>query len=152
MRRIARRLGPAYRGGNEEEHMTDRIDVARELYEAVAAGDREAIAGRLAADVRWQGRERGRRGHRRRSRCAGADAATDSMLLIGRKLPTVRPRAFHVAGDRVLVGLWAETMERCPARWWTILTIRDERVVAVEDHNRHRDAVRALERDASVAR
>jgi hypothetical protein len=66
--RIARRLGPAYRGGNEEEHMTDRIDVARELYEAVAAGDREAIAGRLAADVRWQGRERGRRGHRRRSR------------------------------------------------------------------------------------
>lgn len=56
------------------------------------------------------------------------------MLLIGRKLPTVQPRAFQAAGDRVLVGLWADTMEGRPTRWWTVLTVRDGAVTAIEDY------------------
>jgi hypothetical protein len=67
-------------------------------------------------------------------------------VLIGRKLPTMQPRAFAVAGDRVLVGLWADTMEGRATRWWTVLTVRDGRVTAIADHSRHRDAVRTLTR------
>ena len=74
-----------------------------------------------------------------------------SLLLIGRKLPTVRPRAFQAAGDGVLVGLWADTMEGRPTRWWTVLTVQSERVAAIEDFTRHRDAVRGLERRAVAA-
>jgi hypothetical protein len=74
------------------------------------------------------------------------------LLLIGRKLPTLRPRAFHVAGDRVLVGLWADTMEGRPARWWTVLTVRDDQVTAITDYERHRDAVRALPEKVPTAR
>ena len=59
-----------------------------------------------------------------------------SLLLIGRKLPTVRPRAFHAAGDRVLVGLWADTMEGRPARWWTVLTVTDGQVTTIADYAR----------------
>lgn len=124
--------------------MTEPVEVVRELYAAVAAGDREGIAVRLAPQVRWQGRERGPRWRRRRPNCSGTQDATASMLLIGRKLPTVQPRAFQAAGDRVLVGLWADTMEGRPTRWWTVLTVRDGQVTAVEDYNRHRDAVRTL--------
>ena len=65
-------------------------------------------------------------------------------MLIGRKLPTVRPRAFEVAGDRVLVGLWADTMEGRPARWWTVMTVGDGQITAIVDYARHRDAVRTL--------
>ena len=126
--------------------MSEPVEVVRELYAAVAAGDREAIAARLAPHVRWDGRERGPRWRRRRPSCAGSHDATCSMMLIGRKLPTVQPRAFQAAGDRVLVGLWADTMEGRPARWWTVLTVRDGRVVAIEDYRHNRDAVRALER------
>ena len=73
------------------------------------------------------------------------------MLLIGRKLPTVQPRAFHRAGDRVLVGLWADTMEGRPARWWSVLTVREDQVVAVEDYARLREALRALPPKVSTA-
>ena len=41
-------------------------------------------------------------------------------------------------------GLWADTMERRPVRWWTVLTVRDGQVTAVADYARHRDAVRTL--------
>jgi ketosteroid isomerase-like protein len=126
--------------------MSEPVDVVRDLYTAVAAGDREAIAARLAADVRWQGRRRGPRWRRRRPNCSGAEDATASMLLIGRKLPTVRPRAFHRAGERVLVGLWADTMEGQPARWWSVLTVHDGQVIAIADYTRHRDAIRTLPR------
>lgn len=112
--------------------MSDPVDVVRELYEAVAAGDRDAIAARLAPEVRWQARERGTRWRRRRPGCSGVQDATASLLLIGRKLPTVRSRAFQAAGDRVLVGLWADTLEGRPTRWWTVLTVRNERVAAIE--------------------
>jgi ketosteroid isomerase-like protein len=124
--------------------MSEPVEVVRELYAAVAAGDRDAIAVRLAPQVRWQGRERGPRWRRRRPGCSGSQDATASLLLIGRKLPTVQPRAFQVAGDRVLVGLWADTMEGRPTRWWTVLTVRDGRVTAIADYARHRDAVRTL--------
>ena len=67
-----------------------------------------------------------------------------SMLLIGRKLPTVRPRAFERAGERVLVGLWADTMEGRPTRWWSVLTLRDGQVAAIADYARHREAMRSL--------
>jgi hypothetical protein len=43
-------------------------------------------------------------------------------------------------------------MEDRPARWWSVLTVRDERVVAIEDHACERDAVRALERPAATER
>jgi hypothetical protein len=66
------------------------------------------------------------------------------MLLVGRELPTLQPRAFHRAGDRVLVGLWADTMEGRPTRWWTVLTVRGGQVVAIEDYSRHPDAIRTL--------
>jgi ketosteroid isomerase-like protein len=131
--------------------MGDAVEVVRELYAAVAAGDRDAIAARLAADVRWQGRERGPRWRRRRSACAGAHDATRSMLLIGRKLPTLQPLMFQARGDRVLVGLSAETMERRPTRWWTVLTVRDGKVAAIEDCARQRDALRALARSTPIA-
>jgi ketosteroid isomerase-like protein len=134
-----------------EDAMPDCVDVVRELYEAVAAGDGEAIAARLAPDVRWQARDRGPQWRRRRAGCSGAADATASMLLIGRKLPTVHPRSFHAAGDRVLVGLWADTMEGRPTRWWTVLTVRGGRVTAVEDHTRHRDALRSLATEAVAA-
>ena len=124
--------------------MSHPVDVVRELYAAVAAGDRDGIAARLAPQVRWQGRERGPRWRRRRPSCSGSQDATASMLIIGRKLPTVQPRAFQAAGDRVLVGLWADTMEGRPARWWTALTVRDGQVTAITDYARHRDAVRTL--------
>ena len=124
--------------------MTEPVEVVRELYAAVAAGDRAGIAARLAPQVRWQGRERGPRWRRRRPSCSGMQDATASMLLIGRKLPTVQPRAYQAAGDRVLVGLWADTMEGRPTRWWTVLTVRDDQVTAVEDYTRRRDAVRTL--------
>ena len=80
---------------------------------------------------------------RRRPSCAGA-MTPRSLMLIGRKLPTVRPRAFQAAGDRVLVGLWADTMEGRPARWWTVLTVHDGQVTAIADYTRHRDALRTL--------
>jgi ketosteroid isomerase-like protein len=124
--------------------MNEFVEVVRELYAAVAAGDRDEIAGRLAADVRWQARERGPRWRRRRPNCSGRQDATTSMLLIGRKLPTLRPRAFHAAGDRVMVGLWADTMEGGPARWWTVLTVREGQVTAIADYRRQRDAIREL--------
>jgi ketosteroid isomerase-like protein len=124
--------------------MSEPVEVVRELYAAVAAGDREAIAARLAPDVRWQGRQRGPRWRRRHPSCSGAQDATMSMLLIGRKLPTIEPRAFHRADDQVVVGLWADTMEGRPARWWSVLTVRDERVTAIADYSRHREAVRTL--------
>jgi ketosteroid isomerase-like protein len=124
--------------------MPEHVEVVRKLYAAVAAGDRDAIAALLAPDVRWRGRERGPRWKRRQPGCAGAHDATGSLLLIGRKLPTMQPRAFEVAGDCVLVGLWADTMEGRPTRWWTLLTIRDGRVSAIADYKRHRDALRAL--------
>ena len=132
--------------------MPQPVDVARQLYEAAAAGDRDAIAARLAPQVRWQGRERGPRWKRRRPSCEGAHDATRSLLLIGRKLPTMQPRAFEVAGDRVLVGLWADTMEGRPTRWWTLLTIRDGQVTAIADYGRHRDALRALAAQVPTAR
>jgi ketosteroid isomerase-like protein len=124
--------------------MSELVDVVRELYAAVAAGDRERVAARLAPDVRWQGRQRGPRWRRRRSSCAGAQDPTMSMLVIGRKLPTIQPRAFHRAGDQVVLGLWADTMEGRPARWWSVLTVRDGQVTAIVDYARHRDAVRTL--------
>src|SRR5215213_10220807 len=124
--------------------MSEAVDVVRDLYAAVAAGDRDGVAARLAPQVRWQGRARGPRWRRRRPSCSGSDAATTSMLLIGRKLPTVQPRAFHRAGDRVLVDLWADTMEGRPTRWWSVLTVRDDQVTSIEDYARHRDAVRTL--------
>lgn len=124
--------------------MPEPVEVVRELYAAVAAGDRDAIAARLAPQVRWDGRERGPRWRRRRASCSGAEDATGTMLLIGRKLPTIEPRTFQAAGERVLVGLWADTMEGRPIRWWTVLTVRDGQVTAVQDYRRHRDAVRTL--------
>jgi ketosteroid isomerase-like protein len=124
--------------------MSEPVEVVRELYTALVAGDCDAVAARLAPHVRWQGRARGPRWGRRRPGCSGRDEATASMLLIGRKLPTVQPRAFQRAGDRVLVGLWADTMEGRPARWWSVLTVRDGQVTAIADYARHRDAVRAL--------
>jgi hypothetical protein len=48
--------------------------------------------------------------------------------------------------DRVLVELSGDTMKGRPARWWTVLAVRDGRVVAIEDHARRRDAARALQR------
>ena len=51
----------------------------------------------------------------------------------------------------MLVGLWADTMEGRPARWWTVLTFRDGLVVAIEDYDRRRDAIRALEREPAAA-
>lgn len=131
--------------------MSEPVEVVRELYAAVAAGDRDQVAARLAPQVRWQGRARGPRWRRRRPSCSGSDDATTSMLLIGRKLPTVQPRAFHRAGDRVLVGLWADTMEGRPARWWSVLTVRDDQVVAVEDYARQREALRALPAKVATA-
>lgn len=131
--------------------MSDPVDVVRGLYEAVAAGDREAIAVRLAPEIRWRGRERGALWRRRRPGCSGIQDATASLLLIGRKLPTVQPRAFQAAGDRVLVGLWADTMEGRPARWWTVLTVRDGQVIAIADYSRHRDAVRTLPPEVQTA-
>ena len=77
--------------------MSEPVEVVRELYAAVAAGDRGAIAARLAPNVRWEGRARGPRWRRRRPSCAGSHDATCSMMLIGRKLPTVQPRAFQAA-------------------------------------------------------
>jgi ketosteroid isomerase-like protein len=124
--------------------MNESVEVVRALYAAVAAGDRDGIAARLAPEVRWQGRERGPRWRRRRPSCTGRQDATSSTLLIGRKLPTVRPRAFHAAGDRVMVGLWADTMEGRPARWWTVLTVHSGQVTAIADYRRQRDAVRTL--------
>src|SRR3954452_23837176 len=124
--------------------MSEPVEVVRELYAAVADGVREGITARLAPDVRWQGRARGARWRRRRPSCSASQDATGSLLLIGRKLPTVQPRAFQAAGDRVLVGLWADTMEGRPARWWSVLTVRDGQVTAIADYARHRDAVRAL--------
>jgi ketosteroid isomerase-like protein len=124
--------------------MSEPVEVVRELSAAVAAGDREGIAARLAPQVRWRGRECGPRWRRRRPSCSGTRDATTLMLLIGRKLPTVQPRAFQAAGDRVLVGLWADTMEGRPTRWWAVLTVRDGQVMAVVDYRRHRDAVRTL--------
>lgn len=124
--------------------MSEPVEVVRELYAAVAAGDRERITARLAPQVRWQGRARGPRWRRRRPSCSGSQDATGSLLLIGRKLPTVQPRAFEAAGDRVLVGLWADTMEGRPARWWTVMTVHDGHITAIVDYARHRDAVRAL--------
>src|SRR3954451_3307738 len=124
--------------------MTEPVEVVRDLYAAVAAGDRDGVAARLAPEVDWQGRARGPRWRCRRPSCSGTHDATASMLLIGRKLPTVQPRAFQRAGDRVLVGLWADTMEGRPARWWSVLTVRDGQVTAIADYARHRDAVRAL--------
>jgi len=44
----------------------------------------------------------------------------------------------------VLVGLWADTMEGRPARWWTVLTVHGGQVAALEDYTRYRDAVRTL--------
>ena len=64
----------------------------------------------------------------------------------------MQPRAFEVAGDRVLVGLWADTMEGRPTRWWTLLTIRDGQVTAIADYSRHRDALRALAATVPAAR
>jgi ketosteroid isomerase-like protein len=124
--------------------MSEPVAVVRELYAAVAAGDREGVAARLAPDVRWQGRQRGPRWRRRRPSCSGAEDATMSMLLIGRKLPTVQPRAFERAGERVLVGLWADTMEGRPARWWSVLTVHEGQVTAIADYSRHREAMRTL--------
>lgn len=74
-----------------------------------------------------------------------------SMLVIGRKLPTIEPRAFHRAGDQVVVGLWADTMEGRPARWWSVLTVRDDQVTAIADYARQRDAVRTLPPKAEAA-
>jgi ketosteroid isomerase-like protein len=125
--------------------MPEPSDVARALYAAVAVGDREAVTVRLAPDVRWRGRPRGPRWRRRRGGCSGARDATENLLLIGRKLPTIAPRSFQAAGDRVLVGLWADTMDGQPVRWWTVLTIRAGRIVAIADHARQRDAVRVLD-------
>jgi ketosteroid isomerase-like protein len=124
--------------------MSEPVEVVRALYAAVAAGDRDGVAARLAPELRWQGRERGPRWRRRRPSCSGTHDATTSMLLIGRKLPTVHPRSFHRAGDHVLVGLWADTMEGRGARWWSVLTVCDDQVVAVEDYARHREALRTL--------
>jgi hypothetical protein len=124
--------------------MTDAVELVRELYRAAAAGDRPAIAVRMAPEVQWQGRERGPWWRRGRLSCAGAANATASMLAIGRKLPTIQPRAFQRADDRVMVGLWADTMEGRPARWWSVLTIRDGQVTAIADHARQRDALRTL--------
>jgi ketosteroid isomerase-like protein len=108
--------------------MPEPVEVVRELYAAVAAGDRDAIVARLAPQVRWDGRERGPRWRRRRASCSGAEDATGTMLLIGRKLPTT----FQAAGDRVLVGSWADTMEGRPIRWWTVLTVRDGNVTKIQ--------------------
>jgi hypothetical protein len=36
------------------------------------------------------------------------------------------------AGDRVLVGSWADTMEGRPIRWWTVLTVRDGNVTKIQ--------------------
>jgi hypothetical protein len=105
-------------------------------------GWRRRCTGRLERGPRWR---------RRRPGCSGVEDATASLLLIGRKLPTVRPRSFQAAGDRVLVGLWANTMEGRPTRWWTVLTVRSERVAAIEDFTRHRDAVRVLEGRVAAA-
>jgi ketosteroid isomerase-like protein len=128
--------------------MTAPTDVVRDLYEAVAAGDADGIAERLAPQVRWQGRARGVRWRRRqRMGCAGARDATRSMLVVGRKLPTVHARTFQAEGERVMVGLWADTMDGTPARWWSVLTVRGGQVAAIEDHTRQRDAVRALHGD-----
>ena len=124
--------------------MNESVEVVRELYAAVAAGDHDAITARLAPDVRWQARERGPRWRRQRPSFSGREDATTSMLLIGRKLPTLRPRAFHAAGDRVMVGLWADTMEGDPARWWTVLTVHGTQVTAIADYRRQRDAIRTL--------
>jgi ketosteroid isomerase-like protein len=124
--------------------MPEPVEVVRELYAAVAAGDRDAIAARLSPQVRWQGREREPRWRRRQASCSGAQDATGTMLLIGRKLPTLEPRSFQAAVDHVLVGLWADTMEGRPTRWWTVLTVRNGQVTAARDHRRHRDAVHTL--------
>ena len=51
--------------------MSEPVEVVRELYAAVAAGDCDSIAVRLAPQVRWQGRERGPRWRRRRPGCSG---------------------------------------------------------------------------------
>lgn len=130
--------------------MSEPVEVVRALYAAVAADDRAGVAARLAPQVRWQGRARGPRWRRRRPSCSGTHDATASMLLIGRKLPTVQPRAFDRAGDRVLVGLWADTMQGRPARWWSVLTVRDDQVIAIEDYTHHRDAVRTLARNVAT--
>lgn len=124
--------------------MSEAVDVVRELYAAVAAGDRERIAARLAPEVRWLARERGPLWRRRRPSCSGAGDATASMLLVGRKLPMLQARAFHRAGDRVLVGLWADTMEGRPTRWWSVLTVRGDKITAIADYKHHRAAVRTL--------
>jgi len=51
----------------------------------------------------------------------------------------------------VLVGLWADTMEGRPARWWTVLTLRDGRVTAIADYARHRDAILTLPQKVETA-
>ena len=63
----------------------------------------------------------------------------------------MQPRAFQAAGDRVLVGLWADTMEGRPARWWTVLTVRDGLVTAIADYARHRDAILTLPQKVETA-
>ena len=101
--------------------MSEPVEVVRELYAAVAAGDREAIAARLAPHVRWEGRERGPRWRRRRPSCAGSQDATGSLLLNGRKLP---PRELSRAqpGDHLRFGS-VECVACDPSDFWrAILT------------------------------
>lgn len=130
--------------------MSDPVEVVRELYAAVAAGDRDGVTALLAPQVRWQGRERGLPPLRWRPRSYGPHDVTASMLLIGPDLPSGQPRLFRPAGDRVLVDLSTRATENHLTWWWSVLTVRDDKVVVIEDFAHHPDALRALQPEGAT--
>jgi ketosteroid isomerase-like protein len=105
----------------------------REAYRLIRRGDPRQLLDLIAADATWDGTE-----------CKTGEHVAKTLLWRG-ALHRLRATDFLEVGDRVVVTVTGTRMNRLGAPWWgwriwQVVTVRDGRIVRIQDFPRRADA------------
>jgi ketosteroid isomerase-like protein len=113
------------------------VERVREAYRLVRHGDPRRLLELVAPDAVWEGTE-----------CKNGQHVAKTLLWRG-AMHRLRATDFVDVGDRVVVTLTGTRMNRLGAPWWgwriwQVVTMRDGRIVRIQDFPRRDDAFAAV--------
>jgi ketosteroid isomerase-like protein len=113
------------------------VERVRDAYRLIRRGDPRRLLDYLAADAVWEGTE-----------CRTGEQIAKTLLWRG-AVHRLRATDFIDVGDRVVVTLTGTRMNRLGAPWWgwriwQVVTVRDGRIVRIQDFPRRDKAFAAV--------